>query len=247
MHRPDFKGKVAVITGAAQGIGKQIALELAKQKATIVLLDLNEEGLKATRDELSSHSECVYYSINVTDGRQIEETINKIIDKFSKIDILVNNAGITKDNLALRLSENDWDSVIAVNLRGAFLCAKLCAKYMIKQRKGKIINISSIIGIIGNAGQANYSASKAGLIGLTKSLAKELGSRNICVNAVAPGYIQTSMTDKLSDKVKEEMLKRIPLNRLGQPNDVANAVSFLASESADYITGQVLVVDGGMI
>ncbi|MFA7677735.1 MAG: SDR family oxidoreductase, partial [Candidatus Omnitrophota bacterium] len=146
-----------------------------------------------------------------------------------------------------RLSENDWDKVMAVNLRGAFICSKLCAKHMLKQRRGKIVNISSIIGIIGNPGQANYSASKAGLIGLTKTLAKELGSRNICVNAVAPGYIQTKMTDILPEKVKLEMLKRIPLNRLGQPQDVAQAVLFLAGESADYITGQVLIVDGGMI
>ncbi|MCK4520174.1 MAG: SDR family oxidoreductase, partial [Candidatus Omnitrophica bacterium] len=159
----------------------------------------------------------------------------------------INNAGITRDNLALRLSESDWDKVIAVNLKGAFLCSKFCAKYMIKQRQGKIINISSIIGIIGNAGQANYSASKAGLIGLTKSFARELGSRNICVNAVAPGYIRTKMTDGLPDKVKEEMLKRIPLRKFGTPDDVAKAVLFLASGEADYITGQVLVVDGGMI
>lgn len=242
-----FEGKVIVVTGAAQGIGKQIALNFAKGKATVVLLDLSEEALKVTQSELNTYSECFYEVVNVTDFKQIEQAINKIIDKFSKIDILVNNAGITKDNLVLRLSENDWDSVLTVNLKGAFICSKLCVKHMMKKRTGKIINISSIIGIIGNAGQVNYSASKAGLIGLTKSFAKEFGSRNICVNAVAPGYIQTKMTDKLSDKVKDEMLKRIPLNRLGSPEDVANAVVFLASRAADYITGQVLVVDGGMI
>ena len=242
-----LEGKVVIVTGAAQGIGKQIALDFAKNKAKVVILDLNEEGLKRTKEELDSYSESVYYSVDITDSAQVGGAINKIIDKFLKVDILVNNAGITKDNLVLRLSENDWDKVLTVNLRGAFLCSKLCAKYMVKQRKGKIVNISSIIGIVGNAGQVNYSASKAGLIGLTKSLAKELGSRNICVNAVAPGYIQTKMTDSLSDKVKDQMLKKIPLNRLGSPSDVANAVLFLASDAANYVTGQVLVVDGGMI
>ena len=243
----NFKGKVVVVTGAAQGIGRQIALNFAKLKAKVVILDLVEGALKETQKELSSHSECLYYVVDVIDSKGVEEAVNKIIDNSSKIDILINNAGITRDNLALRLSESDWDKVIAVNLKGTFLCSKFCAKYMVKQRQGKIINISSIIGIIGNPGQANYSASKAGLIGLTKTFAKELGSRNICVNAVAPGYIQTKMTDVLPDKVKEEMLKRIPLNRFGTSDDVASAVLFLASDRADYITGQVLVVDGGMI
>jgi len=243
----EFKDKVVVVTGAAQGIGRQIALDFAKAKAAVIILDLNQEALVDVQKELNSYSQSTYYLVDVTDSKQIEEVLNKIIDKFSKIDILINNAGITKDNLALRLSENDWDKVLAVNLKGAFLVSKACAKYMVKQRKGKIINISSIIGIVGNAGQANYSASKAGLIGLTKSLAKELGSRNISVNAVAPGYIQTKMTDVLPQKTKEEMLKRIPLNRLGTPSDVSNAVLFLAKNSSDYITGQVLVVDGGMI
>lgn len=242
-----FEGKVVVVTGAAQGIGRQIALHFAKSKAKVVVLDLVEEALKEAQKELSSYSECSYYVVDVTDSKQIGEALNKVIDNSSKIDILINNAGITRDNLALRLSESDWDKVIAVNLKGAFLCSKLCAKYMVKQRQGKIINISSIIGIIGNPGQANYSASKAGLIGLTKSFAKELGSRNICVNAVAPGYIQTKMTNALPDKVKEEMLKRIPLKRFGTPDDVAMAILFLASDKADYITGQVLIVDGGMI
>ena len=242
-----FEGKVVVVTGAAQGIGKQIALDFAKEKAKVVLFDLNQEALIETQGEISAYCESAYYVVDVTDSKQIEDTFNKIIDKFSKIDILINNAGITKDNLTLRLSENDWDKVLTVNLKGAFLSSKACAKYMVKQRKGKIINISSIIGIIGNAGQANYSASKAGLIGLTKSLAKELGSRNISVNAVAPGYIQTKMTHVLPEKVKEEMLKRIPLNRFGTPSDVANAVLFLAADDSDYITGQVLVIDGGMI
>ena len=242
-----FEGKVVVVTGAAQGIGRQIALHFAKSKAKVVVLDVVEETLKEAQKELSSYSECSYYVVDVADSKQVGEALNKVIDNSSKIDILINNAGITRDNLALRLSENDWDKVIAVNLKGAFLCSKFCAKYMVKQRQGKIINISSIIGIIGNPGQANYSASKAGLIGLTKSFAKELGSRNICVNAIAPGYIQTKMTNTLPEEVKEEMLKRIPLNRFGTPDDVAMAVLFLASDKADYITGQVLIVDGGMI
>jgi len=243
----NFDGKVVVVTGGAQGIGRQIAIDFAKLKAKVIILDLFEQALKEAQEEISSHGECTYYVLDVTNGAQIEETINKIIDNSLKIDILINNAGITKDNLALRLSESDWDKVLTVNLKGAFLCSKQCIKRMVKQRYGKIVNISSIIGIIGNSGQANYSASKAGLIGLTKTFARELGSRNICVNAVAPGYIQTKMTDVLPDKVKEEMLKRIPLNRFGRPEDVANAVMFLASDRAEYITGQVLVVDGGMI
>ena len=242
-----FEGKVVVVTGAAQGIGRQIALHFAKSKAKVVVLDVVEETLKEAQKELSSYSECSYYVVDVADSKQVGEALNKVIDNSSKIDILINNAGITRDNLVLRLSESDWDKVIAVNLKGAFLCSKLCAKYIVKQRQGKIINISSIIGIIGNPGQANYSASKAGLIGLTKSFAKELGSRNICVNAIAPGYIQTKMTNTLPEEVKEEMLKRIPLNRFGTPDDVAMAVLFLASDKADYITGQVLIVDGGMI
>ncbi|MCK4912493.1 MAG: 3-oxoacyl-[acyl-carrier-protein] reductase [Candidatus Omnitrophica bacterium] len=243
----NFDGKVVVITGGAQGIGRQIAIDFAKLKAKVVILDVVEEALKEAQEEISSHGECVYYVVDVTNSAQIEETLNKIIDNSLKIDILINNAGITRDNLALRLSESDWDKVITVNLKGAFLCSKHCIKRMVKQRYGKIINISSIIGIIGNSGQANYSASKAGLIGLTKTFARELGSRNVCVNAVAPGYIKTKMTDGLPDKVKEEMLKRIPLNRFGRPEDVANAVLFLASDMAEYITGQVLIVDGGMI
>ena len=241
------EGKIVLITGGAQGIGKQIALDFAKKKAKLILFDVSQEALEATQKELLSFTECSFFKVDVTNSQQVDEAVNKIIDKFTKIDIVVNNAGITRDNLSLRLSENDWDLVLGVNLKGAFLCSKACTKYMIKQRSGKIINISSIIGIVGNAGQANYSASKAGLIGLTKSLAKEVGSRGICVNAVAPGYIQTKMTEVLPEKVKQEMLKRIPLNRLGSAEDVANAVLFLASKGADYITGQVIVVDGGMI
>jgi 3-oxoacyl-[acyl-carrier protein] reductase len=242
----EVQGKVAVITGAAQGIGKEIATVLARNKAKIALLDVNEESLAQTAKELSQYSEVIRFSVDVTQLSQVQDCINKIVDKFSRVDILVNNAGITRDNLILRLSENDWDKVLDVNLKGAFNCAKVAAKYMLKQRAGKIINISSIIGLIGNAGQVNYAASKAGLIGITKSLAKELGSRNICVNSVAPGYIRTAMTDQLDEKIKAQMMEKIPLARFGEAKDVANAVLFLASTAADYITGQVLVVDGGM-
>ncbi|MCF7886958.1 MAG: 3-oxoacyl-[acyl-carrier-protein] reductase [Candidatus Omnitrophica bacterium] len=243
----DFKDKVVVVTGAARGIGKQIAYSFAKRKAKVVLFDLDQAQLEIAKKELSGITECQSYLIDVTNSLQLSNVIDKVIDKFSKIDILVNNAGITKDNLALRLSETDWDKVLEVNLKGSFLTSKAVLKKMLKQRSGKIINISSIIGIIGNFGQSNYAASKAGLIGLTKSLSKEVGARGINVNAVAPGYIETKMTDILSDKVKDEMLKRIPLKRFGSTEDVANTVLFLSSQLADYITGQVVVVDGGMI
>jgi 3-oxoacyl-[acyl-carrier protein] reductase len=242
-----FADKVVIVTGGAQGIGKEIALQFAKEKAKVIIFDLNDEQLQAAENELKQYCEATALKDDVTNLAEAEKNVNKIIDNFKRVDILVNNAGITRDNLLLRLSESDWDKVLAVNLKGAFNCMKAVSRFMVKQRYGKIVNISSIIGIMGNAGQINYAASKAGLIGMTKSLAKELGSRNITVNAVAPGYIKTAMTDKLDDRVKEEMLKRIPLARLGTPDDVAKAVLFLASPDADYITSHVLVVDGGMI
>ncbi len=241
-----MEGKVVVVTGAAQGIGKEISTAFAKEKAKVALLDVNEESLAKTTEELSKCSEITHFCVDVTKLADVQDCINKVVDKLGRVDILVNNAGITRDNLLLRLSESDWDKVLGVNLKGAFNCAKVAAKYMVKQRSGKIINISSIIGLIGNVGQTNYAASKAGLIGITKSIAKEIGSRNVCVNSVAPGYIRTAMTDQLDDKIKTQMLEKIPLRRFGQAQDVANAVLFLASEAADYITGQVLVVDGGM-
>jgi len=242
-----FADKVVIVTGGAQGIGKEIALQFAKEKAKVIIFDLNDEQLAATEAELKTYSEATALKVDVTNLEEAEKNVNKIIDNFKRVDILVNNAGITRDNLLLRLSENDWDKVITVNLKGAFNCMKAVSRFMVKQRYGKIVNISSVIGIMGNAGQINYAASKAGLIGVTKSLAKELGSRNVTVNAVAPGYIKTAMTDKLDDRVKEEMFKRIPLGRFGEPSDVAKAVLFLASPDADYITSQVLVVDGGLI
>jgi len=243
----NFEGKVVLVTGAAQGIGREIALSFAREKAKVVLFDLQEEKLASVQKELSSYSEIVYFAVDVTDLPKVEEAVNKIIDKFSRIDILVNNAGITRDNLILRLKEEDWDKVIAINLKGVFNCSKAVARFMLKQRAGKIVNISSVIGIMGNAGQTNYGASKAGIIGFTKSLAKELGPRGICVNAVAPGYIRTAMTDKLPEEVKKKMLAMIPLGRFGKPEDIAAAVLFLASEASSYITGKVLTVDGGML
>ena len=242
-----FKDKVVVVTGGAQGIGKQIAFQFAKEKAKLVLFDVNEAVLEATKNELSQYTEVVIAKVDVTNLANVEENINKIVDKLGRVDILVNNAGITRDNLMLRLSESDWDQVISVNLKGTFNCSKIVSRIMLKQRAGKIVNISSVIGVMGNAGQVNYAASKAGVIGVTKSLAKELGSRSITVNAVAPGYIKTAMTDKLDQKYTDLLLQRIPLGRMGLPADVAKAVTFLASSDADYITGQVLVVDGGMI
>jgi len=242
-----FKDKVVVITGGAGGIGKEIALMFSKEKAKVVIFDVNKELLSQTEKELNSYSEVLGLLVDVVSLDDVEKNINKVIDKFSRVDILVNNAGITRDSLVLRLSENDWDKVLAVNLKGAFNCIKASAKFMVKQRYGRIINISSIIGIMGNPGQVNYAASKAALIGITRTLSKELGSRNITVNAVAPGYIDTAMTQRLDDKVKNEMFARIPLRRFGRPSDVANAVLFMASSDASYINGQVLVVDGGLM
>ncbi len=242
-----FKGKVAVVTGSAQGIGREIALQFAMKGVSLGLLDMNLSKLQEVEKELNNYSPTLALGVDITNFPEVEKCVNKIVDKFKRIDILINNAGITKDNLILRLKEKDWDDVLSVNLKGAFNCSKVVAKYMVKQRYGKIINISSIIGIIGNVGQSNYSASKAGLIGFTKSLARELGPRKINVNAVAPGYIKTSMTEQLSEEVRNQMLNRISLGRMGTPLDVAKAVLFLASDDSDYITGQILVVDGGMI
>jgi 3-oxoacyl-[acyl-carrier protein] reductase len=243
-----LKGKVALVTGGAQGIGRQICLAFAKEGADIVIGDVNLEQAQKTGQEiegLGRQAEAV--ELNVADLAQVQNTLNKILDKFKKIDILVNNAGITRDNLILRMSESEWETVIRVNLAGTFNCIKAVSRPMLKLKAGKIINIASIIGLIGNAGQANYSASKAGIIALTKTAAKELASRNINVNAVAPGFIQTQMTDKLPEEIKAKMLSQIPLGRFGKPADVAAVCLFLASAESDYITGQTIVVDGGMV
>jgi len=243
-----LKDKVALITGGARGIGKAIAIAYAKDGADIVVADVNLEEAQNTAKEIEGLGrKALAFTMDVTDYAKVEETINKILDKFAKIDILVNNAGITKDNLLLRMSQLEWDAVLNVNLKGTFNCIRAVSRVMIKQRSGKIISIASIIGLIGNPGQANYSASKAGIIALTKTAAKELASRNINVNAVAPGFIQTDMTAKLTEELKQKMLSAIPLNKLGTPDDVAAVCLFLASEDSSYITGQTLVVDGGMV
>jgi 3-oxoacyl-[acyl-carrier protein] reductase len=243
-----LEGKLAIITGGARGIGKEIAMLFAKEGANIAICDVNLEEAEKTAKEIQDLGrESLAFKVDVTDQSQIHGMVDKILDKFNKIDILINNAGITKDNLLLRMSEEEWDKVIAVNLKGTFLCTKIVSKVMLKQRFGKIVNLASIIGIMGNAGQANYAASKAGIIGLTKSVAKELASRNICVNAIAPGFIKTDMTARLAEEVQKKMLSVIPLARFGEAKDVADLAIFLSSESSSYITGQVIQVDGGML
>jgi len=244
----DLKGKAAFITGGAQGIGREIASAFAKHGANVVVCDINEAVLEKTAAELNKLGhEAVGYLLDVRDLKACEEVSKKAIDKFGHIDILVNNAGITRDNLLIRMTEEEFDLVLSINLKGAFNCTKIISRIMMRQRGGRIINIASIVGLRGNAGQANYASSKAGLIGLTKSAAQELGSRNITVNAIAPGYIQTEMTAVLPEEVKQKMLDSIPLKRPGEPADVAGAALFLASDYASYITGQVIVVDGGMV
>lgn len=243
-----LKEKTAIITGGARGIGREIALCFARVGANIVICDVNKDVMEGTKKELENLGVGVLaLAVDVTKLAEVEDMVNKTIDKFKKIDILINNAGITRDNLLIRMSESEWDSVLAVNLKGTFNCTKAVLRPMMKQRGGKIVNIASIIGIMGNAGQANYAASKAGIIGLTKSIAKEVSSRNINVNAIAPGFIQTDMTAKLSDDLKNQMLSAIPLGKLGEAKDVADLALFLSSEDSNYITGQVIQVDGGMV
>jgi 3-oxoacyl-[acyl-carrier protein] reductase len=240
--------KVSMITGGARGIGRDIALLFAREGSDIALADVNADALESTRKEVESHGRsCLTAVVDVTKGAEVDQFVQKILDKFSKIDILVNNAGITRDGLLVRMSEADWDAVLGVNLKGAFNCTKAVSRAMMKQRDGRIVNMASIIGIMGNAGQANYAASKGGLIAFTKTVAKELASRNVRANAIAPGFIQTDMTAKLTEEVKSEMLKHIPLGKLGNPADVANLALFLASDDSAYVTGQVVQVDGGMV
>ena len=241
--------KVAMITGATRGIGKQIALTLANEGYNIVLnyRTENDELIQAKNEIESKNVNCLTVQGDVTNFKDCKQMIERAINEFGKIDVLINNAGITKDMLLARMKEEDFKQVIDVNLVGTFNMTKNVISYMMKARSGRIINISSVVGIAGNAGQTNYSASKAGIIGFTKSLAKEVASRNILVNAVAPGFIETNMTDVLKQEVKDEIAKNIPLKRMGTPKDVANVVKFLASEDSSYITGQVISVDGGMI
>ena len=244
-----LKGKCAVVTGATRGIGRAIAIRLASLGADIVVNYRSSiEEANTLKEELSAlGAKVLLVKADVSIEEEAKNLIEKAKDNFGKVDILVNNAGILIDGLILRMKKEDFYQVVDVNLKGTFNCMRYVAPIMVKQRSGKIINISSIVGIIGNAGQVNYAASKAGVIAMTKSIAKELGSRGVQVNAIAPGYINTSMTESLNQKVKDEMLKMIPLKRFGMPEDVAKAVGFLASEDSDYITGQVIKVDGGMV
>ncbi len=241
-----FNRKVVLVTGSTQGIGKEIAVSFAKEGAIVVILGRNEELARQNKEELIAQGlKAEYFACDVTNQKNVQEIVNKVLDKYKTIDILINNAGITKDNLLLRMSESDWDDVMNVNLKGLFNCTKVVTKVMLKARKGRIVNVSSVIGIIGNVGQANYAASKAGIIGFTKSIAQEIASRSITVNAVAPGFIETSMTDQLNEKAREEIIKKIPLGKIGTAKNVADACLFLASEGASYITGQTIIIDGG--
>ncbi|PLR77604.1 beta-ketoacyl-ACP reductase [Bacillus sp. V3-13] len=244
-----LEGKAALVTGASRGIGREIALELARQGASVAV---NYSGSEARANEVVDEiralgREAFAVQADVANADSVAGMVKETIEKFGKLDILVNNAGITRDNLLMRMKEEEWDDVINTNLKGVFLCTKAVTRQMMKQRSGRIINISSIVGVSGNAGQANYVAAKSGVIGLTKTTAKELASRGILVNAVAPGFISTDMTDKLPEEVKAEMLKQIPLARLGEPGDIARVAAFLASDDCGYMTGQTLHVDGGMV
>lgn len=237
-------GKTALVTGAARGIGRSIAETLVACGAKVAIADLDLASAEKTAEEIG---EARGFACDVSDPTAVTMLIQTVEEAFGSLDILVNNAGITKDNLMARMKDEDWDAVMNVNLRSAFVSTRAAQRGMMKRRFGRIINISSVVGIMGNKGQANYAASKAGLIGLTKTAAKELASRGITVNAIAPGFIQTAMTDKLPDEAKAALSAQIPMGRLGEPKDIANAVAFLASDLAAYITGQVLVVDGGMV
>lgn len=239
--------RVAIITGSGQGIGREIALMLSGLGASVVISDINPATAKGVAAEIEAkNGKSLPIPANVTVAPEVNKLVEQVLSSFGHIDILVNNAGVTRDGLLLRMSEADWDMVLNINLKGAFICTQAVLRHMIRQRWGRIVNMASVVGLIGNAGQANYSASKAGLIGLTKTTAREVASRGITVNAVAPGFIDTGMTQKLSENVKQELLKQIPLGFIGLPKDVAYAVSFLVSEEARYITGQVISVNGGL-
>ncbi|MGG2053495.1 3-oxoacyl-[acyl-carrier-protein] reductase [Lysinibacillus pakistanensis] len=244
-----LEGKVVVVTGASRGIGRAIALKLADEGAKVVV---NYSGSQAKAEEVVARiqengGEAIAVQASVSQSEEVTALIDTAVKTFGSLDILVNNAGITRDNLLMRMKEDEWDDVLNTNLKGVFLCTKAVTRQMMKQRAGRIINISSIVGVAGNAGQANYVAAKAGVIGLTKTTAKELASRNILVNAIAPGFIETEMTDQLPEELKQGMLTQIPLAKLGQPEDIAKAVAFLASDDANYMTGQTLHIDGGMV
>ena len=243
-----LKDKVSVITGGARGIGKGIALKLAKEGSSIAICDVRDDFLAEAKKEIESTGrEVIAEKADVTNFENIQHFVQKVLDKFGKIDILINNAGITRDGLLVRMKDEDWDAVLSVNLKGTFNCTRAVAKAMMKQRSGKIVNIASIIGLVGNAGQGNYAASKGGVIAFTKSAAKELASRNVNVNAIAPGFIETEMTAKLPEDVKKQIMNQIPLCKWGHVGDVADLTLFLVSDASAYITGQVVQVDGGMV
>ncbi len=247
-----LKAKKALITGGTAGIGKEIALAFAKQGADVAIFGTNAERATQVLQELeqvkfSPEQRFESFIVNVSEKQSVETTISQLLTKWGQVDILINNAGITRDGLLMRMTEEDWDQVLDVNLKSVYNTCQALVRPMIKAKGGKIINISSVVGLTGNAGQANYAASKSGMIGFTKALAQELATRNICVNCIAPGFIQTRMTDALTDGQKEGILKKIPMGRMGDPQDIANAAVFLASSLSDYVTGQVLTVDGGMV
>ena len=244
-----FENQVAVVTGAGRGIGHAIAVRLASEGARVASVSRTEANAQKTADEINAAraDAAKAYAVDVADHAAVQTAAAQILEDFGRVDVLVNNAGVTRDGLSMRMSLDDWDTVVNTNLKGAFVFTQALMRPMIKQRSGRIINISSIAGLTGNAGQANYSASKAGLIGLTKTLARELASRGITVNAVAPGLIETDMTTVLSEEIRQAILQKVPLGKLGEPDDIAGAVAYLASGEAKYITGQVLTVDGGMV
>ena len=244
----NLSARVAIVTGSGQGIGREIALTLAEHGASVVINDINATSANEVAAEIvAKNGKSIAITADVTVQEEVANLVDQTVSSFGQIDILVNNAGITRDTLLMRMSSTDWDQVLATNLKGAFLCTRAVVRHMIRQRWGRIINIASVVGLIGNAGQANYAAAKAGLIGLTKATAREVAARGVTANAIAPGFIDTEMTKRLSDNAKQEFLRQIPLGYAGLPKDVANAVAFLASEEAHYITGHVLNVDGGMV
>ena len=243
-----LNNKIAIVTGASQGIGKIIAFELAKSGANVVCLSRNKEALDIIVNKIVENGgQASSFACDITKPETFTQIVKEIIENYEKIDILINNAGVTNDSLLMRMSNEQWDNVININLKGSFNCTKAVIRYMMKNKFGRIINITSIVGMTGNAGQANYAASKAGLIGMTKSIAKEVASRGITANCIAPGWIKTSMTDTLSEDVKNQFLSQIPVGRIGSAEDIANTAVFLASDEAGYITGQTITVDGGRI